>query len=392
VSGFGSFKAIVLAKTNRNSRHSKKRRAAGVYRPFKRRSEVGALPGKVTAHTESHPTVVNYMAFDRNGLDERHGLDLKALQSISETPGKVVWLDVVGLGDPATIEYLGKRYGIHSLLLEDIVHTHQRPKVELGEGQVALIMRTVESASPLSWEQVSFLLCGSTVLTFQERPGDAFEPVRRRIRQRLGAICTSGADYTMYALIDASIDSFFPLLEEYGKVLEELEEAIDLGINPKVQNRVHSIRSEMAQLRKTSWAHREALQRLIADAEDLFAPSTMPFLRDCLDHTGQVLDVSETFRDVAGDMRDLYFTQLSQRTNEVMKFLTIISTIFMPLSFIAGVYGMNFNSEISRLNMPETQWAYGYPLVVSIMALTAVVMLAYFYRKGWLFAPTDSDG
>jgi magnesium transporter len=187
-------------------------------------------------------------------------------------------------------------------------------------------------------------------------------------------------------LIDASIDSFFPLLEDYGKTLEELEEAIDLGINPDVQHRVHSIRSEMAQLRKTSWAHREAIQRLINDAEDLFEPATMPFLRDCLDHTGQVLDVAETFRDVAGDMRDLYFTTLSQRTNDVMKFLTIISTIFMPLSFIAGVYGMNFNSEISRYNMPETQWRFGYLMVICAMGLIAVFMLGFFYRKGWIFS------
>jgi magnesium transporter len=175
------------------------------------------------------------------------------------------------------------------------------------------------------------------------------------------------------------------LLEDYGKTLEELEEAIDMGINPEVQQRVHSIRSEMAQLRKTSWAHREAIQRLINDAEGMFEPATMPFLRDCLDHTGQVLDVAETFRDVAGDMRDLYFTQLSQRTNDVMKLLTIISTIFMPLSFIAGVYGMNFNYEASHYNMPETQMRYGYPIVVCAMAFTAVFMLGYFYRKGWIF-------
>jgi magnesium transporter len=378
-------KADVLSKSNKSQRQQKKRRNAGLYRPFKHGAQVGGLPGKVDSHSDSVPTVVNYIGFDSNHLEERTGLDLKGLQALQDKPGQVVWLDVVGLADIAIIEYLGKRYGIHPLLLEDLVHTHQRPKVEIYEGRVALIMRMVESTMPMVWEQVSFVLCGSTVLTFQERPGDSFEPVRKRIRNRLGSIGSLGADYTMYSLIDASIDGFFPLLEEYGRTLEELEEAIESGINPEVQQRVHSIRSEMAQLRKTSWAHREAIQRLINDAEGLFASSTLPFLRDCLDHTGQVLDVAETFRDVAGDMRDLYFTQLSQRTNDVMKLLTVISTIFMPLSFIAGVYGMNFNYEASPYNMPETQARYGYPIVIMMMALTAIAMLGYFYRKGWIF-------
>jgi len=395
VSGSNSQESDVLAKSIKNHRQQKKHRNAGVYRPFNRRSEVGALPGKVVPPIESHPTVINYMAFDQDSFQELPGLDLKLLQGMVDhpspsrsrlnKPNQIIWLDVVGLADTATIEFLGKRYGIHPLLLEDIVHTHQRPKVEINDGRVALIMRTVESTAPMVWEQVSFVLCGSTVLTFQERPGDAFEPVRNRIRKKLGTICSLKADYTMYSLIDASIDGFFPLLEDYGKTLEELEDAIDQGINPKVQQRVHSIRSEMAQLRKTCWAHREAIQRLINDAENMFDPATMPFLRDCLDHTGQVLDVAETFRDVAGDMRDLYFTQLSQRTNDVMKLLTIISTIFMPLSFIAGVYGMNFNYDASSYNMPETQWRYGYPTIICAMSVTAVLMLGWFYRKGWVF-------
>jgi magnesium transporter len=380
------WKADVLSKSNKNQRQQKKRRNGGVYQPFKRGGEVGGIPGQVDAHSDSYPTIVNYIGFDRNNLEERSGLDLKGLQSLPDKPGQVVWLDVVGLADISIIEYLGKRYGIHPLLLEDLVHTHQRPKVEVYDGNVALIMRMVESTMPMVWEQVSFVLCGSTVLTFQERPGDSFEPVRKRIRKRLGSIGSLGADFTMYSLIDASIDGFFPLLEEYGRTLEELEEAIESGISSEVQRRVHSIRSEMSQLRKTSWAHREAVQRLVNEAEGLFAPSTLPFLRDCLDHTGQVLDVAETFRDVAGDMRDLYFTQLSQRTNDVMKLLTVISTIFMPLSFIAGVYGMNFNYDASSYNMPETQFRYGYPIVIAMMATTAIVMLGYFYRKGWIFS------
>jgi len=371
--------------SKRKNHHSNKRRDRTLFRPFDHRSEVGALPGRVVAKGESHPTTINYLAFDRTTFEERKGLDTKGIQGIADKPGRVTWIDVVGLADAEKIELLGNRYGIHPLLQEDIVHTHQRAKVEIHEGRLALILRTVESTSPIVTEQITFVLCGSTVITFQERPGDSFEPVRRRIRSGLGTIRSLGADYTFYALIDTVIDGFFPLMEGYGKTLEELEDAIDFGINTQVQKQVHSIRSEMSQVRKLAWAHRDAMQRLVTEADGLVDPATLPFLRDCLDHTGQVLDVAETFRDVAGDMRDLYFAQISQRTNDVMKLLAIISTIFMPLSFIAGVYGMNFNSEVSRYNMPETQWYLGYPTVLGVMAVTAVIMLGYFHRKGWLF-------
>ena len=373
----------ILSKRKNN--HSNNRRDRALFRPFGRRSEVGDLPGLVAAKGESHPTTVNYFTFDKNAFIERQGLDAKAVQGIVDKPGHVTWIDVIGLADAEIIELLGSRYGIHPLLQEDIVHTHQRAKVEIHEGSVALILRMVESTAPLVSEQITFLLCGATVITFQERIGDSFEPVRRRIRSRLGSIRSLGADYTFYALIDTVIDGFFPLMEAYGKTLEELEDAIDSGINSAVQQRVHSIRSEMSQVRKIAWAQRDAIQRLVTEADGLVQPATLPFLRDCLDHTGQVLDVAEIFRDVAGDMRDLYFTQISLRTNDVMKLLTIISTIFMPLSFIAGVYGMNFNADISEYNMPETQWYFGYPFVLGVMAATATVMLGYFHRKGWLF-------
>lgn len=376
----------VLAKQRKNHTGASRRRDRGVYRPFRRRSEVGGLPGRVGEHEESLPTIVSYMSFDQSTFEEREGLDSKAIQQLVDRRGHVTWIDVVGFADTKIIELIGQRYNIHPLLLEDVVHTHQRPKVEIHDGRVALILRMVSASAPFRSEQVSFVLSGSTVITFQEHQGgDAFEPVRRRIRHRLGTIRSAGADYTMYSLIDAVIDGFFPLLEDYGRELEELEDAIDTGVDESVQQRVHTIRSELSRLRKIAWSHREALQRMVTDAADMVDAATIPFLRDCLDHTGQVLDVAETFREVAGDMRDLYFTQLSHRTNEVVKFLTIISTIFMPLSFIAGLYGMNFNAAVSPYNMPETQWRFGYPMAIVIMALTSAAMLGYFYRKGWLW-------
>lgn len=378
-----------MAKRNKN--HGKSRRNGNVYRPFRRRSKTGGLPGHIGEHQTnerselSTATEVSRYAFDRLALDERHGITVADIQSGVDKPTSVTWINVIGLGDAAMIEAIGHRYGIHPLLLEDIVHTHQRPKVEIQDGRLALILRMVNPTAPLVSEQVTFLLCGSTIITFQEDAGDNFEPVRRRLRGKLGSIRNLGADYTFYALVDAVIDGFFPLMEDYGRTLEELEDAVGVGMNADVQQRVHSIRTEMSQLRKVAWSHREAMQRLVNDAEDFVTPATIPFLRDCLDHTGQVLDVAETFRDVAGDLRDLYFTTIAQRTNDVMKLLTIISTIFMPLTLIAGIYGMNFNYEASRLNMPETQWQFGYPSVLVLMLGITVAMLGYFYRKGWLF-------
>ena len=377
-----------LPKPKHHRSNSKSRREKSVYRPFKRRSEVGGLPGHFShagPSSETPATIVNCVSFDASACEEVSCISVAKIQSREEKTGRVTWIDVIGLADEAAIECIGKRYGIHPLLLEDIVHTHQRPKVEVQEGRLIVILRIVDPTAPLVSEQISFLLCGSTVITFQEKLGDCFEPVRRRIREKLGSIRTQGADYLMYALIDTVIDGFFPLMEDYGRTLEALEDAVDAGINSEVQQNVHSIRSELSQLRKIAWSHRETMQRLVNEAEDLMAPTTIPFLRDCLDHTGQVLDVAETFRDVAGDLRDLYFTALSQRTNEVMKFLTIISTIFMPLSFLAGLYGMNFNAEVSPFNMPETQSRYGYPLLLVVMFAVVVAMLSYFYRKGWLY-------
>ncbi len=379
-----------MARNKNHRNHG--RRGQSVFRPFKRRAQVGALPGEIGPPIESNPTAIHLFAFDPEHLDERHHVELKSIIDKPDLPWSVQWIDVVGLGNTEVIEAVGKRFGIHPLLIEDIVHTHQRPKVEIQEGCIALILRIVEPHAPLRSEQLSFVLCGSTVITFQEIAGDCFEPVRRRIRNKLGSIRSLEADYTMYCLIDAVIDGFFPLLEDYGKQLEELEDVIDAGINPEAQQRIHTIRTELSRLRKIAWSHREAMQRLVTDAESYFRVPTLPFLRDCLDHTGQVLDVAETYREVASDMRDLYFAQISQRTNDVMKLLTIISTIFMPLTLIAGIYGMNFNSEVSPYNMPETQAYYGYPATLLLMLITAGVMLVYFYRKGWLFRTESRVG
>ncbi len=343
------------------------------------------MPGRVRNHSESEPTVLNILRFNETFFDERVDVGWHAMDGPPDGPDHVTWIDVIGLGGSKIIQKIGDRYAIHPLLLEDIVHTHQRPKIELIDGRLGVVLRMVQQSSPLVSEQVTFVLTGQTVISFQEREGDVFEVVRQRIRRKLGSIRSQGADYTMYSLIDALIDAFFPLLEDYGRRLEAIEEEHISGSDSESQHHLHVLRGDLSQVRKIAWSHREALHRIVSEASGTVHPTTMPFLRDCHDHTGQILDVAETYREIASDLRELYFSHLGQRTNEVMKLLTIISTIFMPLSFIAGVYGMNFNHETSPLNMPETQWRFGYPLALMMMAIIAGGMVFYFYRKGWLF-------
>ncbi|MES1244553.1 MAG: magnesium/cobalt transporter CorA, partial [Acidobacteriota bacterium] len=239
--------------------------------------------------------------------------------------------------------------------------------------------------SSLDTEQISFFLSGNYVITFQEVPGDSFEAVRERIRRGKGLMRKSGADYLVYALIDALIDEFFPVLERYGEQIEALE--VELLTNPSQQTirEVHRIKRELLLLRRTAWPERDVISAMQREESDVIQRETQVFLRDCYDHTIQIIDMIETYRDLAAGMLDIYLSSVSNRMNEIMKVLTIISTIFIPLNFIAGLYGMNFHTD-HPMNMPELSWPWGYPYALGMMATVAVVLVIYFQRKGWLTA------
>lgn len=392
-----------------------------VSQPFRRRTQPGASPGTLVVDPSAPKSVVSVIAHGPGPEDflEKTFLpgEFDGLAEIVEQY-RVTWVNVDGLGDVATIEGLGAIFGLHPLALEDVVHVHQRSKVEDYEEHLFVVARMVDFEAPCDGgnsaapapqpsepngeragsrtcrpgddsrpesEQVSLFLGKKYVLTFQERPGvDSFDPVRSRLRRRRTRFLELGADYLAYALIDAIVDGYFPVLEELGARLERLDADILAGVGGDHLTRLHRLRGDLLMLRKNLWPQREAIHALIRDPHPLVSAETHVFLRDCYDHTVQLLDVVETYRELCADLREYHYSRLSTRTNEVVKTLTIISTIFIPLSFVAGVYGMNFDPEYSPYNMPELRARYGYPAALAFMAALGLGLLAWMWRRGWL--------
>lgn len=293
----------------------------------------------------------------------------------------VTWLDVEGVHQVETIRSLGEYHHLHHLVLEDIVSTVQRPKVEDYDEYLFVVIRMLLplEGGDFSVEQVSMVLGKGYLLTFQEGiRGDAFETVRERIRTGKGKLRGQGADYLAYTLLDAIIDRYFTVLEGFGERLTAIEEEVSLHPHPRALVKLNELKKEVIFLRKTIWPLREVLSFLERDDTDLINDSTRIYLRDVHDHTVQVIDTVETYRDLLAGMLDLYLSSISNRTNEIMKFLTIIGTIFIPLTFIVGLYGMNFK------HMPELEWYYGYFVVLGLMLLITLGMIAYFRHKRWL--------
>lgn len=344
----------------------------------------GEVMGTMVLDPGAHRPIIDVMAYGPDVLVEKR---VSQPRELREFMGKypVLWVNVDGLGDGRIIYEVGHMFGLHQLIIEDVVHHHQRAKVEEYGEHTFVVVRMVDYTDRLGTEQVSLFLGKGFVLTFQERPGrDSIDPVRDRLRRGTGRIRSSDAGYLVYALIDAVVDGFFPVLDRYSDRMEALE--THLIENPTADNvsEIHEIKTELLVLRRALWPHREALNHLLRDPNPLFSEDTRIFLRDVYDHTVQLIDLVETYRELCADLRDLQLSSASHRMNEIMKVLTIISTIFIPLTFIAGVYGMNFKHESSPWNMPELDWFYGYPASLCIMAITTVCMIIFFRNKGWL--------
>jgi magnesium transporter len=279
------------------------------------------------------------------------------------------------------IEQLGKHFSLHPLLLEDILHTEQRPKMEDFGEYLFFVLKMLyleEGRHEILAEQVSLILGSNFVISFQEREGDVFKYVRERIRNSKGRIRKVGADYLAYALIDAIVDNYFIILERLGETIEELEEELVTNPVSDTLQTIHHLKREMIFLRKSVWPLREVISALERGESPLIQESTGVYLRDLYDHTIQVIDSVETFRDMVSGILDIYLSSVSNKMNEVMKVLTIIATIFIPLTFIAGIYGMNFEY------MPELSWRWGYPAVWFVICAIFITMLAYFKRRKWL--------
>jgi len=292
----------------------------------------------------------------------------------------VKWINVDGIHNTELIQKIGEKFDIHSLTLEDIANHEQRPKFEDYETYLVSIMKMLSYNSKVHSEQLSIILLdNNTVLSFQETDGgDAFDIIRTRIRQGKGRVRKMGADYLAYCLIDAVVDLYFIILEKIGDRIEVLEEELVNNPNKKTMKFLHGMKREMIFLRKAVWPMRELINNFERCENKLIKKTTRLFLRDLYDHTIRVIDTVETFRDLLSGMMDIYLSSVSNRMNEVMKVLTIITTIFIPLSFIAGIYGMNFD------NMPELHTRYGYYILLVVMISVAVSMVFYFKKRKWL--------
>jgi magnesium transporter len=320
------------------------------------------------------------MDYDAGRMEERR------LRSADEIPEyldteTVSWIDVTGVHDVDLVARVGEILGIHPLVLEDIVNTHQRPKAEVYDRHLFVVLKMIRydvEESRVDAEQVSLILGSHYVVTFQERPGDVFEPIRERIRTGKGRVRKSGPDYLAYALMDVVVDHYFLTLEALEDQLEDLEEALLDHPGPELLQTIHDLKRVMITLRKGVWPLRELALSLERSESELIAPTTRPYLRDVYDHSIQVIDTVETFRDVLSGYLDIYLTSVSNRMNEIMKVLTIMASIFIPLTFIAGMYGMNFEY------MPELRWRWAYPTLWGVMAALGGGMVYLFRRKRWL--------
>ena len=323
------------------------------------------------------------MAYGPDAMIERQVSGVEEIVEIRKS-FPTIWIDIVQFGDAELIARLGDAFDLHRLALEDAINTHQRPKVEEYEDHLFLVALMLDEASSVETEQVAFFLGSGYLITFQERPGDCFENVRERIRKASGRIRSSGSDYACYALLDAIVDTYFPALENVGDLLETLEDRVVETPEPENISALHDMKRRLLLLRRAIWPHREVFNTLLRDEHPLIAADTMPFLRDCYDHTIQLMDIVETYREMASGLVDVHLSSVSMKLNEAMKVLTVVATIFIPLSFIASVYGMNFDRETSPWNMPELGWYLGYPFALLLMCASAAGLIWYIWKKGWL--------
>jgi len=353
-------------------------RTTRVARPLRRRRHPpGTSPGTVEVDPQARPTRLHVLSYGPERVQES---DVQSVTELRQIVGRdpVVWVQVDGLGNAQALGWIADVFGVHSLALEDIVNAGQRPRSDEYDNQIVIFLRMPRESSTALTEQLAIVLGHGFVITFLEDPGDVLGPVRQRIRRSGGRIRNEGSDYLAYALLDAVIDAYFPVLETHGDRLAEMEQRLFVSDAPVSPSELYDMNREMLALRGWIRPLRELVGVLLRAENTLVRDKTQLYLRDCYDHALELIELIEINREIGTSLIDLYRANLNMRLNEIMKVLTIIATIFMPLTFIAGVYGMNFK------HMPELAWKLGYPFSLALMALVAIGMLIYFRRKGWL--------
>jgi magnesium transporter len=346
------------------------------------RRRPGAAPGTLIVDPAAPKPRIQVIAFGPDGFEER---ELARLEEVSPYVGRrpVVWINADGLGDAEVVQALSDIFGIHRLALEDVVHTDQRPKVEEFDNHLFVVARMPQGQEGAT-EQVSMFVGSNYVLTFQETAGDCFDPIRERIRAARTRITGSGPDYLAYALLDALVDSFFAVVEPIGGRLDRLEELVLERPDRVTVEEIQNLKALLNGLRRVAIPNRDVTRALLREDTEFISSRTQTYVRDVNDHAIQIVDAIESYREACSDLMGVYLSSLSNKMNEIMKVLTIIATIFIPLSFVAGIYGMNFNAEESPWNMPELNWYLGYPFAIGLMLAIVLGFVVYFRRKNWL--------
>ncbi len=351
---------------------------------IKRRSKKLGLPPGSLIHLGEHKTEKVKITVYQFSESQYSETSLESLEQCVPLKDATIltWINVDGIHNIETLEKLGKCYGFHPLVLEDILATDQRPKMEDYDDYLYVVLKVFsydqDKTDETVIEQFSMIIGHNYIVSFQEKESDLFAPIIDRIRNGKGKIRKMGADYLCYALLDSIVDRYFVILEDIGEKIESLEEELITNPGAATLHEIHRFKREMIYLRRSVWPLREVLGGLQRYDSEMISSQIYPYLRDVYDHTIQVIDTIETYRDIISGMLDIYLSSISNRLNAVMKVLTVIATIFMPLTFIAGLYGMNFKY------MPELEWHYGYPMVIVVMFIIVLYMLAYFKRKNWI--------
>jgi magnesium transporter len=351
---------------------------------IKKRSLKAGLPPGTLVHVGTHrvgESSIHILDYDESGVREKSRAALDECSAFRDSDS-VTWIDIEGLQDIQLLDDLGKCFRLHSLILEDILNTDQRPKSDDMENYFYVVLKMLDfdrDSLEIVSEQVSIVFGRNFVISIQEgREGDLFEPLRERIRGGKGRIRKMGPDYLAYSLLDVIIDHYFIILEKFAERIESLEEDLVGDPQPDTLTQIHRLKREMIFLRKSAWPLRELVYALEKSDSPLIQPTTKIFLRDIYDHAVHIIDSIESYREMLSSMLDIYLSSVSNRMNQVMKVLTIIATVFMPLTFLAGVYGMNFK------HMPEIPWRWSYPLFWLIITAAAAAMVYFFKKKKWL--------
>jgi len=353
---------------------------------YKSHPPTGSRPGTLAIPPDSPPPVIHVTSYDRDHVEEIRVNDPDALVAFARGP-RTCWIDVQGLGDETVLRRIGAVFGLHPLALEDAVNIPQRAKSERYDDYQLIVARIpiFSGESEIATPQVCLLVGPGSLLTFQERRFGFFDPVRQRIRAGIGPIRTLGPDYLAYALIDTLVDGYYPVAEELSCRLEAIEDEIEDSPGPQVLGAIHRIRRQLVVLRRIGWPQREAIRTLVREDTPFVTDTVRTYLRDTHDHIAQIVELVDSTHELAVGLSEVYLSHLSQRTNEVMKVLTIMASIFIPLTFIAGIYGMNFEY------MPELSERKAYFIVLGTMAAVAGGMLLYFRHLGWIGSPHSRE-